>query len=393
MEDKEVNENTTNNRVVDPVLVGKFIAELRTKHNLTQQQLGDKIFISRKSISKWENGNGLPSIDLLLPLSDILNVSLEELLEGKFLNKNVEAKSGIADKVLKSPKFRLSVVIGSMLMLFLILCFLIYHLNETTLFSINYEDDNFTITKGTLSFSNSECEISLGDFRANLSKDYRFMYELYTENDDSTINSIAFFNNPNTIYIDPKICKNLKESMEGDNLRTLHLKISFIDNVGEENYYKLDLSNSIKRKSTLKNSMVAYNENNYFEEKDFNDKANHNAVIDEENRSLDAINVKFVFNSNPNDLKKALDDKEYNLGTVMYKAKVDLNVNALEIYFNNGFLNFNFSVNRISYKNNNILKGFTIDENYNVQFNDTNIIYYVLIKNNVEKLKELYDSH
>ena len=66
--------------------IGKFISELRKEKNLTQDQLGEKLNINGKSISKWETGTNMPDISNLVMLSKIFNVSVNELLNGE---KNV----------------------------------------------------------------------------------------------------------------------------------------------------------------------------------------------------------------------------------------------------------------------------------------------------------------
>lgn len=59
-----------------------LLKTFRIKNELTQEQLADKLFVSHQTISKWETGINVPSIDNLLLLSDIYNISLDELLRG-----------------------------------------------------------------------------------------------------------------------------------------------------------------------------------------------------------------------------------------------------------------------------------------------------------------------
>ena len=68
--------------------IGKFIVELRKEKNMTQQELADKIGVTDRAISNWENGKRLPDYSLLKPLSDALDISINELLAGKKLNNN-----------------------------------------------------------------------------------------------------------------------------------------------------------------------------------------------------------------------------------------------------------------------------------------------------------------
>ena len=70
---------------MDLVQIGKFIAELRKEQNLTQEQLGEKVGVTNKTVSRWENGNYIPPADILLAMSQLFDVSVNEILSGKRL--------------------------------------------------------------------------------------------------------------------------------------------------------------------------------------------------------------------------------------------------------------------------------------------------------------------
>ena len=77
---------------MDAYTTGKTIKELRIKQNLTQQQLADKLFVSSKTISKWETEKGFPDVSLLEPLAKVLNISVSELISGeRIINNNTSA--------------------------------------------------------------------------------------------------------------------------------------------------------------------------------------------------------------------------------------------------------------------------------------------------------------
>jgi len=63
--------------------IGNFITNERKAKKLTQAKLAEKLFVSEKTISKWENGKGLPDTNLLPKLCEILGVGLNELLNGE----------------------------------------------------------------------------------------------------------------------------------------------------------------------------------------------------------------------------------------------------------------------------------------------------------------------
>ena len=64
-------------------VTGNTIKRLREGRHLTQAELGDRIGVSSKTVSKWETGKGLPDISLLQPLSQALGVSVIELMNGE----------------------------------------------------------------------------------------------------------------------------------------------------------------------------------------------------------------------------------------------------------------------------------------------------------------------
>ena len=66
-------------------VIGKFLKELRKEKDMTQEELGDKIGVTNKTISKWENGNYMPPIDVLMLLSEMYGVSINEILNGRKL--------------------------------------------------------------------------------------------------------------------------------------------------------------------------------------------------------------------------------------------------------------------------------------------------------------------
>jgi transcriptional regulator with XRE-family HTH domain len=72
---------------MDLINTGKFIADLRKEKGLTQAQLGERIGVTNKTISRWETGVYLPPADALLALGELFNVSVNEILSGKRLTE------------------------------------------------------------------------------------------------------------------------------------------------------------------------------------------------------------------------------------------------------------------------------------------------------------------
>lgn len=72
--------------------IGELIKKLRKEKGLSQQELADKLMVSPKTVSKWECSNGLPDITILKNLSEVLGVTIDELLDGNQNNKEQNKK-------------------------------------------------------------------------------------------------------------------------------------------------------------------------------------------------------------------------------------------------------------------------------------------------------------
>ena len=70
---------------MDQIKIGPFIAECRKKNNLTQMQLAEKLNITDRAISKWENGKSMPDSSIMLELCNELKISVNELLSGEMI--------------------------------------------------------------------------------------------------------------------------------------------------------------------------------------------------------------------------------------------------------------------------------------------------------------------
>ena len=70
---------------MDQVKIGKFIAECRKRNNLTQMQLAEKLNITDRAISKWENGKAMPDSSIMLDLCQELKINVNELLSGEVI--------------------------------------------------------------------------------------------------------------------------------------------------------------------------------------------------------------------------------------------------------------------------------------------------------------------
>ena len=87
---------------MDQIKIGKFIAECRKNNNLTQMQFAEKLNITDRAISKWENGKAMPDSSIMLELCRELKISVNELLSGEVIkmdNYNEKLEQNLIDMV------------------------------------------------------------------------------------------------------------------------------------------------------------------------------------------------------------------------------------------------------------------------------------------------------
>ncbi len=71
---------------MDQLKIGKFIAECRKNNKLTQMQLAEKLNITDRAVSKWENGKTMPDSAIMLELCDVLQITVNDLLNGEVVS-------------------------------------------------------------------------------------------------------------------------------------------------------------------------------------------------------------------------------------------------------------------------------------------------------------------
>lgn len=121
--------------------IALFIKTKRKEKGLTQEQLANEIFVTEKAISRWETGRGTPDISLLIPLANVLNVSVSEILSGEKKAKNKEEINGIIEyiEINKKGKYNVPFKLSVICYIISILIFLTYlRLDYNTNISINY---------------------------------------------------------------------------------------------------------------------------------------------------------------------------------------------------------------------------------------------------------------
>lgn len=128
---------------MDLIKIGKFIADCRKEKKITQSELAEKLYITDRAVSKWERGLSLPDADKMLELCDILDISVNELLNGEkidmkdYKKKNEDLLLELAkQEELKNKRIMLDVYV-------LVITTILFYLGITILAS-------YTLGKGTL---------------------------------------------------------------------------------------------------------------------------------------------------------------------------------------------------------------------------------------------------
>ncbi|MBO7746844.1 helix-turn-helix transcriptional regulator [Paenibacillus sp. MWE-103] len=112
------------------MVFGEKLKGERAKRGWSQEELAEKLFVSRQSVSKWENGQNYPGIDILIRISDLFGVTIDELLrsDGALTRKVIEDGKRLAFPKLKFA-FDAAFCVGAIL---LVIKLAVLLLNKTT---------------------------------------------------------------------------------------------------------------------------------------------------------------------------------------------------------------------------------------------------------------------
>lgn len=134
---------------MDPRKTGNIIAEARRNNNMTQAELAEKLYVSDKAVSKWERGICFPDIATLIPLTEILNISLYDLLRGEKMKNNEDINNTLKDTIkysnseLKRNKKK-NIIISS------IIIFIIIIISSIIIININNNEMKSIVEKDTI---------------------------------------------------------------------------------------------------------------------------------------------------------------------------------------------------------------------------------------------------
>jgi transcriptional regulator with XRE-family HTH domain len=88
---------------LDQKKIGALLKKLRNEKGLTQEQFAEIVMVSNRTVSRWENGNNMPDLDILLEISDYYEIDLRELLDGE--RKSEKMNQELEETVLKAVDY------------------------------------------------------------------------------------------------------------------------------------------------------------------------------------------------------------------------------------------------------------------------------------------------
>lgn len=115
--------------------IGKFIARCRKDNKMTQQELAEKLNISDRAVSNWENGKNMPDLSLFKPLCEIFNININDLLNGEIVDKDnskeiVQNTIEYANKEIKKVENKTKKKIIFIIIIFIFLLGLIFGISD-----------------------------------------------------------------------------------------------------------------------------------------------------------------------------------------------------------------------------------------------------------------------
>ena len=129
--------------------IGNYISKKRKEKKLTQAQLAEKLGVTNRAISNWENGKNMPDLSLFKPLCDELDISINELMSGEeiddkqYINTLEENIVNMVSNLEKTKKKKWKIIIGIIVLLFLIIIVgRIFYMN----YEINMKYDSRVMT-------------------------------------------------------------------------------------------------------------------------------------------------------------------------------------------------------------------------------------------------------
>ena len=241
--------------------IGRFIKELRLEKNISQNQLSEEIHVTRQAISNWENGKAIPDSDILLTLSSLFKVSINEILSGE---RNI-SESNLQDITLqlidenndKRRKIKRILLTSTISIISLFLIFLgfyfINNYNSIKVYSVNGKSTSFKTYNGIFVTTRNKFYLRLGKIRSRGQNNIDRVNKVklfYLNKDNRKV--VILENDKTDILLDEDF--GYKEYFYSNNLNTIlnnmYLEITYNEN--EKEIIKLNFKEKFKNNFLFK---------------------------------------------------------------------------------------------------------------------------------------------
>lgn len=171
---------------MDQERIGKTIKEIRIKNNLSQKEFADKYNVTYQAVSKWENGKNIPDLSILKRICSDNNITIEELLEGKSLEKQTKKIVPLIIAIILT----ISLITG--------VTFIINHKNNETFEfkTLSSNSKEFKLT-GSIAYNKDKTSIFITDVSYNgedKNTEYKFIKSTLYEIEGKTKKEIGNYN-------------------------------------------------------------------------------------------------------------------------------------------------------------------------------------------------------
>ncbi len=278
---------------MDPNKISHFIYQLRKEQKLSQYQLADLIPISRQAVSKWERGQTIPDSSTLIRLSEIFDVTINELLKGERLSNNTIKDLEITTLKIVDDNNKKTKIIRRSMLYFIIVCliftitFLSYYFinsyNKIKVYRISGKSMQYDIVEGIFITTKQKNYLKLGriiplenneisSIKAYYLKDNKPFIVLEDTDIDNIIIDIYGYQEIlptnhlkeiiSNFYIEITNKEGIKDTIHLSFLRDFTNKLYLFSNKGQEQEIIKDTSNNLEIIDNIINKSVS--ENDYY---------------------------------------------------------------------------------------------------------------------------------
>ena len=279
---------------MDTSKFSKFIKELRLERGLSQEQLAEKLFVHRTTVNKWENEDIIPLNDKLISIANFFDVSIDELLNGKRNERNIDTtptNNTLVTLIKSKSRSKKVIIFLGLSLLIILVTFLLYYFvstyNSVKVYRLYGENDSVRTRDGLVVMNKEKVYFRPGNFYDNkdnlISVDLIRLYyydensnevilftgsaqELIMEQQQSQETFMNLLNQHSELYIDAcynKICIKIKLDYFNDFTN----KNIIVNNLNDESVARLSAKSNNKDdliKGLIKNGFKYDSEIGYY---------------------------------------------------------------------------------------------------------------------------------